>query len=178
MLEFHGVRIWECNKFILKYCKIVCILVRMWLICTQKITSLEKFLEIDHHQGTWLIFKRELLSPMKSEWLSLTSQWKLVVLSFIPKIVYVCFRSSSTWKTVTFRACADPLSRNLTNILQLLEAFQRIIYRLGTNWTCHIEVSIFKPGIRLSISATFYLAGSALCIGTFFQHIRKRQKGC
>ena len=31
------------------------------------------------------------------------------------------------------------LSRNLTDILQLLEAFQRIISRLGTNWTCHIE---------------------------------------
>ena len=27
----------------------------------------------------------------------------------------------------------NKLSRNLTNILQLLEVFQRIIYRLGTN---------------------------------------------
>ena len=36
----------------------------------------------------------------------------------------VSIRSSSAWKMVTFRACADQLSRNLTNILQLVEAFK------------------------------------------------------
>ena len=35
-------------------------------------------------------------------------------------------------KMVTFGACTDQLSRNLTDVLQLLEAFQRIISRLGT----------------------------------------------
>ena len=63
------------------------------------------------------------------------------------------------------------LSRNLTDILQMLEAFQRIISRLGTNWTGHIEENLFKPKIHLSISATFYLAGSALCNVFFFQSL-------
>ena len=76
----------------------------------------------------------------------------------------VRLRSSSTWKIVTFRACTDQLSRNLTDILQLLKALQSIISRLGTNWTCHIEESLFKQITHLSISAPFYLAGSALCI--------------
>ena len=77
--------------------------------------------------------------------------------------VSVQIRGSSSWKMVTFRARADQLFRNLTDILQLLEVFQKIISRLGTIWTCLIKESLFKPRIHLSILATFYLAGSALC---------------
>ena len=45
---------------------------------------------------------------------------------------------------VTFRACADQLSRTL-NIEHIVESF-------------------FKPRIHISNLDTFYLAGSALCI--------------
>ena len=92
---------------------------------------------------------------MKSEWLSSLKMWMRAS---------VWIRNRSTWKMVTFRACADQLSRNVTDILQLLEAYQRIISTLGTNWTCHIEKNLFKPKIHLTISATFYLAGFTLCI--------------
>ena len=34
---------------------------------------------------------------------------------------------------VTFRVCTAQLSRNLTNILKLIEELQRIIYRFGPN---------------------------------------------
>ena len=40
-------------------------------------------------------------------------------------------------KIVTFRACTDKLSRNLTNILKLKEEFQRIISKFGINWQHH-----------------------------------------
>ena len=49
---------------------------------------------------------------------------------------------------------------------QLLEAFHRIISRLGTNRTCHIEESLFKPRIQVRMLNTFYLADSALCNDT------------
>ena len=102
----------------------------------------------------------DLLSPMKSKWLYLTSHWKLggLVLHLIHGCALLCALGA-----VALMACADQLSRNLTDILQLLEAFQRIISRLGINSTCHTEESLFKPRIHLSIWATFYLAGSALC---------------
>ena len=38
--------------FKIKNYKIVRILTRMWQICTHKITSQERFLEIDHHDLT------------------------------------------------------------------------------------------------------------------------------
>ena len=46
-------------------------------------------------------------------------------------------RSSSTFEMVTPRACTDQLSRNFTNILQMIEEYQRIISRFRTNWTHH-----------------------------------------
>ena len=79
--------------------------------------------------------------------------------------VWVCvsrrLRSSST--LVTLRACTDQLSRNFTNILQLIEEFQRIISRFGTNWTHHKSKSWPKSRKHLNFLATFYLEYSALC---------------
>ena len=111
-------------RFKLKCCKIVRIWLQMWLICITNILKCRKCLEIDHHQvqGRWLLFKRELLRP-KSEWLFLPSLWEPVVLSFIPKNVDVRFSLlEECLKNFSFRVCTVQLSRNLTNILQLLEA--------------------------------------------------------
>ena len=57
----------------------------IWLIHTKQIISLENFLMIDHHLKTWPLFKREFLSSVKSGWLSLTSQYKILVVTFIPE---------------------------------------------------------------------------------------------
>ena len=63
-----------------------------------------------------------------------------------------------------FGACVDWPPRNIPNILKLLELFWKIISRLGTKWTYHINESLLKPRKHLNISVTFYLVDSTLCI--------------
>ena len=93
---------------------------------------------------------------MKSKWLSLVLHpWKC-------GFAHLCTLEAVA--IITFWACTDQVSRKFTNILQLLEAFQRVISRFGTKWPRHINLSLLKSRKHLNISATFYLASSALCI--------------
>ena len=72
-------------------------------------------------------------------------------------------RRISSLKIFTFRVCTDQLSRNLTNILWLLETFCRIIFLFGTKLTYVINERLLMPRKHLNISATLYLVDSALC---------------
>ena len=69
----------------MKFQNIVCILATNML-------GLEKFLDIDQHPQMWPIFKCDFLTWSKFEWLSFTSQWQIVVLSFIPESLDAHFR--------------------------------------------------------------------------------------
>ena len=54
-------------------------------------STLEKYLEIICSSRMRQFFKHDLFSPLKSNWLSLTSQYKSMVLTFIP-ILFTLFR--------------------------------------------------------------------------------------
>ena len=132
-----------------------------WLICTTKVVYFEKFLEIDQHPQRWPTFKHWYLS-----WLMSKNLFLLTAGSLWCQLSSLKVLNSSSWKMVTFSGCAIQMSRNLTNFLNLLETFWRIISRFLTKSIHNINESLFQPPKHLNISATLYLVHSALCIVT------------
>ena len=85
----------------IKFLSLLCILASLWLICTTKIVSLENYLEIDQHKKTWPISKHDFLSLIKSDWLFLTCQCKIMGLSLFLKVWIP--QSSSFWSSSTLK---------------------------------------------------------------------------
>ena len=121
------------------YPKLLCALTRMWLIWTPKNTSLKKCLELSALCNMTNIQMR--IAQLVGVKLTL-SYFSLKAYGLVPHpCLFGRLRSSSTSKMVTVRAYTDQLSRNLTNIFQLLEAFWKIFSKFQTNWTCHTNES-------------------------------------
>ena len=69
--------------------------------------------------------------------ISSANQSRIDSLSLLSESLWFCHSSRKVWSSftlemVTFRACADQLFRNLTNVSKQLETFLRIISRFGT----------------------------------------------
>ena len=71
-------------------------------------------------------------------------------------------RSSTNWKSVTFRA---------------INIYWKYFRGLGTNWACHMEESLFQPRTHVSLLATLYSAGSTLCNDRQHKKYRRRNWG-